>query len=397
MKLIHLFNDDKFIDSAIELFEFSIPKKSDYYVIKSDIEDFIYVNNKNVIRIDLGEESKKKHFLNFLNNQNDVILCVHALDKKKQKLILELPFHIKVIWFVWGFDLYNNWTLYSNKLYKKETRKLLKKRRSFKRQILNSSFNYFLFRNKLYKYFGNYGRYIKNPFDTVFYKAVNRVSFVSTVVPTEMSFVKKIGKSLEYVPFNYACIEDLLGDNFNESVVGQPNILLGNSADPSNNHIEVFNQLSRINLDSRKVYVPLSYSGNKSYLKKVLAIGKKTLGENFVPLTQFLSLEEYNKILLSCGTLVFNHTRQQGLGNILSLTYLGAKVFLNEKSTVYEYFIQQGIRVNNTNKLSDKSLKKTLTNEEIKNNRNQIMSLYSKKNVQKKIVELYRIISKPKQ
>ena len=39
-----------------------------------------------------------------------------------------------------------------------------------------------------------------------------------------------------------------------------------------------------------------------------------------------------------CDTLIFNHIRQQGVGNIITLGYLGAKIYLNKKSPVFEFY-----------------------------------------------------------
>jgi hypothetical protein len=36
-----------------------------------------------------------------------------------------------------------------------------------------------------------------------------------------------------------------------------------------------------------------------------------------------------------------NHLRQQGLGSIISMLYMGAKVFLDKKNPVYRFFKKQ--------------------------------------------------------
>lgn len=54
--------------------------------------------------------------------------------------------------------------------------------------------------------------------------------------------------------------------------------------------------------------------------------GINLFGDNFILLTEFLSPEEYAKILANVDVAIFAHRRQQALGNILALIYIGKKV-----------------------------------------------------------------------
>jgi hypothetical protein len=215
---------------------------------------------------------------------------------------------------------------------------------------------------------------------------------VVPVVPTEFPLVKKINSKVKYAPFTYGCIEDLLGNKIDKNVKNQPNILLGNSADPSNNHVEVFLELSKLELKDRIVYVPLSYGGNDAYKKQVLNAGRELLGANFQPLIDFMPLEKYNEILLSCGTLIFNHNRQQGVGNIIISGYLGASLFLNEKSPVYQYYKSIGIKVFSISQVS-KLIATPLNDYDININKTKLNKLYSKAAVHEKINTLLSLVN----
>jgi hypothetical protein len=114
-----------------------------------------------------------------------------------------------------------------------------------------------------------------------------------------------------------------------ESIHLGTNILLGNSADPSNNHIEVFNKLTNYKDSDIKVYTPLSY-GNKKYAQNIINQGKKLLGDKFVPITDFMPKEEYLTLLAKIDIAVFNHNRQQAMGNIITLLGLGKTVYLKQ-------------------------------------------------------------------
>jgi hypothetical protein len=109
-------------------------------------------------------------------------------------------------------------------------------------------------------------------------------------------------------------------------------LLVGNSADQTNNHSEVFDKLKTFS--NIKVIVPLSY-GDNSYAEKTALKGQEYFGENFVALTNFMPLNDYLTLLSTVDIAIFHHNRQQAMGNIITLLGLGKKVYVNKKSTSY--------------------------------------------------------------
>ncbi len=121
-------------------------------------------------------------------------------------------------------------------------------------------------------------------------------------------------------------------------------IQIGNSADPSNNHIEVLEKILPFKEENIKIFVPLSY-GDKDYARNLIAKGIQMFGEKFIPLTDFMDLPNYIKFLGSIDIAIFNHKRQQGLGNIISLLGMGKKVYLREEVSTREFFNKLAIKV----------------------------------------------------
>lgn len=64
-------------------------------------------------------------------------------------------------------------------------------------------------------------------------------------------------------------------------------ILIGNSANPTNNHDEILNKLVKLEDQNFKIICPLSY-GNKEHAKKIAALGKSFFGDRFIPLIDFI-------------------------------------------------------------------------------------------------------------
>jgi dTDP-N-acetylfucosamine:lipid II N-acetylfucosaminyltransferase len=126
------------------------------------------------------------------------------------------------------------------------------------------------------------------------------------------------------------------------------NILIGNSADPGNRHFEIIDMLARFSKENISVWCPLSYGGTQAYRNEVAEKGERVFGTKFHAMLQMMSPSKYAEILCTIDIAVMNHRRQQGLGNILSLLYLGKKVFLRSDTSSYQFFIRNKCLIYNT-------------------------------------------------
>lgn len=162
------------------------------------------------------------------------------------------------------------------------------------------------------------------------------------------------------------------------------NIQVGNSADPTNNHLEVFEKLEKYKDDDIRIIVPLSY-GNQEYAKEVIAQGQKIFGDKFEPLTEFMSFEKYLDLLAEIDIAIFNHNRQQAMGNTITLLGLGKKVFMRDDITPWKTFENIEVSVFNINNLT-----LDLLDEEIKQqNQQRIKEYFSKENYLKQLNKLF--------
>lgn len=125
---------------------------------------------------------------------------------------------------------------------------------------------------------------------------------------------------------------------------GPVNIQVGNSADPSNNHMEVLEKLRDQHCQDFNLFVPLSY-GNKTYAAAVIEAGIEMFGNRFFPMTEFMQLEQYLDFLEKIDIAIFAHRRQQGMGNLINLLGLGKKIFMRRDITTWTLFADLGIRV----------------------------------------------------
>lgn len=120
--------------------------------------------------------------------------------------------------------------------------------------------------------------------------------------------------------------------------------LVGNSADPSNEHIEVLQLLHARTDKPIKVFVPLSY-GNPLHAQTVIEQGEKLLGARFVPLREFMAYDDYVHLLAGIDIAIFNHRRQQGMGNIIALLGMGKTVCLRPDTTSWQTLTAMGLHL----------------------------------------------------
>lgn len=374
--ILHLFDDEKFVDIAIGQFE-AVDKGNNVYfiAIKSPNKSPKYskLRGENI----LSDRVDSKTYQDLISRINDFSAVVlHCFVRGyKSELVAGSDKNIHFHWMSWGIDIYSN-PLLEDKTFLPATAQFLNQTATFSKKIKR------IFRKRLpivHKVILSAYRIIKPEFDT-FYLIDKKIKSVSTVIPSDYELVKKyISTDIEYIPFKYGSIEDFLNGNV-DTVCKGDNFLVGNSATPTNNHLEAFEHLKDMKISGVKIYCPLSY-GHSNYFEHIMNQGKTSFGNDFYPLVDFIPLSEYNQILNSCGNVVMNHLRQQAMGNIIMTLWKGARLFLHEDNPVYTYFNDCGVLVY---KLSDISRLSELPDSETiaTHNRPILMKIYGRENVE---------------
>ncbi len=163
------------------------------------------------------------------------------------------------------------------------------------------------------------------------------------------------------------------------------NIQVGNSADPSNNHLEIFEHLSQFKSQPIKLFTPLSY-GDQNHAKEVIKTGQEMFGDQFVALTEFMPYEDYLKFLSDIDIAVFAHNRQQAMGNTISLIGLGKKIFMKPNISSWDLFTEIGLKVYDINTLDlDR-----LTEAQKSHNQMAVRTYFSEENYLKQLKTLFR-------
>lgn len=385
--ILHLATDEKFIDIAFRIFEEVYPNKNECIILSSTKElTFIkstpcsVVNTKTVNIKKLATSFKKYEAVIF-----------HSLDNPHLRILNGMPKDITTVWLGFGHDYYDLITKSRTDLFDLKTKELfvsLNSRIGLGRHFLKNDhlaivrainkIKPFLLRRKDKR------------------KLINKITYFSPVLNEEYRMVKKaLGHEFkpQFLDWNYGTLEDDLVRRYENISLKSNNILVGNSASYENNHLDAFEILTTLNLQDRKIITPLNYC-DPEYRTYIVREGKNLFFNNFMPLIDFMPIDEYLNIISSCSIVIMNHIRQQALGNIITMLYLGASVFLKKENPIYIFLKKEGAIIFNLDELkkNPKLIDNRLSDDDLGKNKVILKSHWSRKNTQLKTKELIKAI-----
>ncbi|MGV3468706.1 TDP-N-acetylfucosamine:lipid II N-acetylfucosaminyltransferase [Limnobacter sp.] len=302
--ILHLCTVNKFIEPFYEFVKnnFDDFDSNHQFYIEGLSEKYINPVGNNIFFAQKVKSTNRYVWLTKQMNQADKIILHGLWDMRALMLLCLQPWLLKkCYWVIWGGDLY--------------THKPAKKtRRWWRNEIL---------RRFAIKRFGHFITHIRGDYELAKqWYAAQGVWHECFMYPSNLYY------------------ESSKTETQHDGI----NILLGNSADPSNNHIEVLEKLSSYVTDEIHIFCPLSY-GDAEYAKKVADYGKRIFNDKFNPLFEFMSFNDYKNLLSTIDIAIFNHKRQQGMGNITTLLGMGKKVYLQNNTTSWQFLNEIGLKI----------------------------------------------------
>ncbi len=122
-------------------------------------------------------------------------------------------------------------------------------------------------------------------------------------------------------------------------------ILLGNSGDQSNRHLEALQQIKQHLGDKVKILIPMGYpQNNQAYIEQVKSMANSLFAPSAVSVfEQRIDFQDYLAILAQCDLGYFIFSRQQGIGTICLLTQFNIPLLLNGENPFCLDMQQQNI------------------------------------------------------
>jgi dTDP-N-acetylfucosamine:lipid II N-acetylfucosaminyltransferase len=331
VKLLHLIVDDKFIDMAIREFEAVAPGRHDWVIVGGGTQRK-FVKDERVRCLDWSG------FERAVAAPDVGGLVCHVMTPTHLAALSRVPARVRVAWLGWGYDYYGLINdAFPDGLLQPATAALAARLAAPPPEVAaHAAVPTVLGHSRPYR----------RP-DARERDALSRVDIFSPVIDTEYHLVRRHlpGFDARYVRWNYGTAEDDYALPGGTRGAPGRNILAGNSATATNNHIELFERIRRIgDLEDRLVVTPLSY-GDAGYRSCVIKAGRELFGDAFVPLVDFLPKDRYIELLGSCGHVMMNHVRQQALGNLFISGLLGAKLHLGRANPLYNWLGSLGVPV----------------------------------------------------
>lgn len=367
LKILHFVHDEKFIDLVMDAFDYVGGECEHTYILVNDNPDYDLRFIKKKERVLILPEFQ---LLNFIHQSGCQVVLLHSLSVFSCNLIPEIDKSIKVYWSAWGHDLYKapieEYAFIKRNLYWPRTKKIIRHNNINSLRHIHGLL-WFYFHQSLYD------------------RILQRIDYFSGVIPLEYELMKNHKHfRAKRLDFRYFGMKNLYTkEGFNNTLLLGDNILIGNSGNYTNNHIDVFYMLKNFDLKLRKIVVPLSYCGDSWYLDRVKNVGNVLFKDSFLPLDTFLPYQQYNQIVTSCGYAIFLIESQQAMGNIHMSLWNGLKVFLSESSILYTHFMSLGMLVFSVQRdMNEVELNKRLSREEVLHNRKILLeNLYVDKSI----------------
>ncbi|MBN2663215.1 MAG: TDP-N-acetylfucosamine:lipid II N-acetylfucosaminyltransferase [Bacteroidales bacterium] len=338
---LHIAPDDKFLDFFIENEE-KYTRTKNRYIVYSSFETLKYSKNSKIEKIGthLDEITEKIKDINLYES-----LYIHYLSNLTIDLLNTLDIKIPIVWIFWGADGFSPNRKYSEKTI------ILPKTKSFYRKYLKNKMIWcknpeFLYKN--YKRYKEKEKQIKSA-ENKYIQAARKVNYFAHYISEDYEIVKNhTGFNAQFIDFNYISIEQSLNDKIENNINtnNENNVIIGNSEAFTNNHIDVFDLLARHDLSNiDKIYCPLSYGHSDRYKKIVIDYGYQKFSDKFIPLTDFMPLNEYYDLLSNIKIAIYGIVRSQAAGNILTLLLNGTTVLMPQKNTLYKLLKNVGTNI----------------------------------------------------
>ncbi len=314
MTLLHLIPDDKFVDMAVREFEAVAPGQHEWLVLDGQ-PPWRYLKDARVRGVSLSA------FEAAARSPGVTGVVLHTLYGRHFDALAAVPQGLKMAWLGWGYDYYGMVCDAFPQGYVMPTTAALLARLATPApsqlpcQVEPTALSWAR----------PYARPTPRQRDLL-----ARIDIFSPVIDSEFQLVRRHVPQLRarYLRWNYGTVEDDLRLPGAPCAADGPNLLVGNSATATNNHLELFDLIRRqVDLSNRQLIVPLSY-GDAAYRHHIVQRGRALFGQAFVPLIEFLPLNRYIELLGTCGHVLMNHVRQQALGNLVISGLMGAKLHL---------------------------------------------------------------------
>lgn len=379
----HIITQDKFFNQYIEdIYELGLDKENIFWV-QGDKYELPYLTTEHYVEY-LGK-NKLSIIDRLLKISENDKLFVSAYNGIVAESIIESKIKNKLYVYVMGAEFYADpWEMHCRWLYDRKTYKKLQQIGWIPTIKWNR-------RNPLhwYRIFADIMQIIewKELAKIKYQKKIKEISRIDYLV-----LPKQALKEYEFIRVLYpTChaqhVFGVFDQNFDianklsiKLTTKQFRVLLGNSADHTNNHIDGIEYLYSVLGKDIELYSILSY-GDVIGRQIAKEYGNKVYGEKYHAVEEFMDRQKYIDFLNGMDIVVMFHNRQQAVGNIITALVLGKPVFMKSKNVVYQMLKESNVEsVYDISQLTSTSIMEYVrqANDKRQDTINKIKKIYSK-------------------
>jgi len=372
MKLLHLISDHQVIERALDFYDKVFPGQNEILIFPDFPGDLKFIKKRKNNTI--VNYSNLKEVANDYDFTNVKYVISHYMSPQKIEFIKCIPQDIHVCWEIYGGDFYNQFLVhYGFKLFYTNPDQF--KKYGFFRVHFPVLFSIALeltgHKNTSIIKLKSLFRYISNRTNSL-----GVCSFGDKELLEQYS-----GKQYPAVEVLNFSLKDTLGDLYDGGYSNGTNIMIGNSASFSNNHLYVLNYLKELNTKDT-IVLPCAYGGNPKYKDQICKQYKEAFDDRLKIVADYMPLQKYNEMFMSAGIMVMSSWRQESWGNIFSGLYLGIKVYMSNKNSFYHFLKNIGFIVFSLEDATNEDFSVLLTDKQKVYNRSLILKRYNDEQIE---------------
>lgn len=386
---LHIAHDDKFLDYFVDIAE-QVSDVQNKYIVYTWSGFLKHTKSKNIITVNAYKRELESAIGDF--RQYDAVF-IHYYSELLMEIVRDAPKGTKFVWLFFGGDGFRH-SSFDRNYYQPRTKKLLSVIERKKLQnILHWHPKQLWWNIRVYRHQANFSAYI----DKLLEDTTPKISYFAHYIPQDFSLLSPIfsKSSMTYIDFNYGTVEDIVAGSHTDFPKGE-HIMIGNSEANTANHLDAMYKLYELGIKNKKIFMPLSYgyTDDIEYKEHIIKEGYKLFGNNFVPITEFMTKEAYHeKVMFQCGYVIMNHDRSQAGANNLVALYSGQKLFMSEKSTLYHLYKEIGCIVYTVQDCTLYELQTPLTKEQIAQNKKAVLAFFGRETVIERYRKMFKIIN----
>lgn len=199
--------------------------------------------------------------------------------------------------------------------------------------------------------------YYRNQYNQSQIEVIKKVGHLITFMEEDVGWVRlnyqSTGQHMECFAYPSNIFNPISYER--ETRTNSMNVMVGHSGVEDNNHVDIFDLLRECLPHNINVWCPLSYPSMNSYIAHVINVGTQMFGQRFMPLISWMNKIEYDQFLDSVDIAILPSWRQHAMGNVINLLGRGIHVYLNDKTTSWQFFKRLGLQVDSYNRIDSLS------------------------------------------